>query len=103
MPIDGFHVFNTFSLFLVLFLLYHNVNMQKQKMNLGVLTIDIIDAQNCKRNEKKIKKNRFVFYRGRDRMVVKLDLQRPVQSVPIANEVASSKPVHAEVYSYNIM
>ena len=80
--LTDFHVFNTSFLCLVLFLFYHNVNMQKQKLNLGVLTLDIIDAQNCKRNNKK--KNRLVFYRDRDRMVVKSDLQRPVQSVPIA-------------------
>jgi len=28
-----------------------------------------------------------------------MDLQRPVQSVPITNEVVSSNPVHGEVYS----
>jgi hypothetical protein len=35
--------------------------------------------------------------RGRDRMVV--DLQLPVQSVPITTEVVSSSPIHDEVYS----
>jgi hypothetical protein len=34
---------------------------------------------------------------GRDRMVV--DLQLPVQSVPITTKVVSSNPVHGKVYS----
>ena len=34
---------------------------------------------------------------GYDRMVV--DLQLPVQSVPITTKVVSSNPVHGEVYS----
>ena len=34
---------------------------------------------------------------GHDRMVV--DLQLPVQSVPITTKVVSSNPVHGEVYS----
>jgi hypothetical protein len=37
--------------------------------------------------------------RGRDHMVVKLDLQLPVQSIPIATEIVSSNPVHGDVYS----
>ena len=36
---------------------------------------------------------------GRDHMVVKLDLQLPVQSIPIATEIVSSNPVHGDVYS----
>ena len=35
--------------------------------------------------------------RGRDRMVV--DVQLPVQSVPITTKVVSSNPAHGEVYS----
>jgi hypothetical protein len=35
--------------------------------------------------------------RGRDRMI--LDLQLPMQSVPITTNVVSSNPVHGEVYS----
>jgi hypothetical protein len=35
--------------------------------------------------------------RGRDGMV--LDLQLPVQSVPIITKVVSSNPIHGEVYS----
>ena len=35
--------------------------------------------------------------RGRDRMVV--DLQLPVQSVPITTEIVSSNPAHGEMYS----
>ena len=34
---------------------------------------------------------------GRDRMVV--DLQLPVQSVPIITKVVSSNPAHIEIYS----
>jgi hypothetical protein len=36
-------------------------------------------------------------HRGRDRMVV--DLQLPVQSVPITTKVVSLNPVHGEMYS----
>jgi hypothetical protein len=32
-------------------------------------------------------------------MVVFIDLQLPMQSVPITNKVVSSNPVHGEVYS----
>ena len=35
-------------------------------------------------------------HRGRDRMVV--DLQLPVQSVPITTKVVSLNPVHGEMY-----
>jgi hypothetical protein len=37
--------------------------------------------------------------RGRDLMIVELDLQLPVQSVHIATKVMSSNSVHGEVYS----
>jgi hypothetical protein len=36
-------------------------------------------------------------HRGRDRMAV--ELQLPVQSVPITTKVVSLNPVHVEVYS----
>jgi hypothetical protein len=39
--------------------------------------------------------------RGRDRMVV--DVQLPVQSVPITTKVVSSNPVQARCTQYNIM
>ena len=39
--------------------------------------------------------------RGRDRVVVELDLQLPMQSVPITTDVVSSNLDHVEVY--NIM
>jgi len=32
-----------------------------------------------------------------------LDLQLPVQSVPIITNVVNSNPAHGEVYWYNIM
>jgi hypothetical protein len=38
--------------------------------------------------------------RGRDGMV--LDLQLPVQSVPIITKVVSSNPIHGEVYSIEL-
>ena len=46
----------------------------------------------------------FLCYQQENRAVVivivwYLDLQRPVQSVPITNKVVSSNPVHGEVYS----
>jgi hypothetical protein len=36
-------------------------------------------------------------------IVWELDLQLPMQSVPITTKVVSSNPVHGEVYPYNIM
>jgi hypothetical protein len=36
-------------------------------------------------------------------IVWELDLQLPVQSVPITTKVVSSNPVHDKVYPYNIM
>jgi hypothetical protein len=37
--------------------------------------------------------------RGRDRMVVGLDLRLPMHSVPITTKVVSSNPAHGEMYS----
>jgi hypothetical protein len=42
-------------------------------------------------------------HRGHDRMVVFLDLQLPMQSVPITTNVVSSNPVQVRCTRYNIM
>ena len=53
---------------------------------------------NGKRKKKKRKKKNIIFFLRAEIVVRQLDLQLPMQSVPITTNVLCSNPAHSEVY-----
>ena len=64
-----------------------------------LLVSNVKQLTHGKRKKKKEKKNNISFFLRAEIVVRQLDLQLPMQSVPITTNVLSSNPAHCGVYS----